>query len=86
MKVPVPNMVRCNLRLRSDVRDAMEALRDRWQEDGTYVSLGRVFSEAAKMLLRREGMSLDDDPMPTRKMALRAKPPKTERRRQALGA
>jgi hypothetical protein len=78
-----PNMVRCNLYLRSDVRDAMEVLRRRWHKtEGAYVTLGRIFGEAAMLLLRREGMPLEDDPT-VRKTGLPAgRPPRSVERRR----
>jgi hypothetical protein len=78
------DIVRISFYVPPDLKAAMDELaQKRWREEGSYVSLGRVFSEAARLLLRREGIVIssapDEVPLPKpvkslvrRKVAVRA--------------
>lgn len=54
------NTVRMNLLIRRDIKAGMlELVRKRTKEEGGSVSLGRLFGEAARILLNREHIMLD---------------------------
>lgn len=54
--------MRLNMIMRRDIKEAMEVLRaKRCRRAGGNISLGRLFGEAAQMLLKREHISLDDN-------------------------
>jgi hypothetical protein len=78
--------VRLNLQMRTDIKDAMEELRARrHRAEGGYVSLGRVYAEAALLLLESEGISIatDESGKARKPLALPApKPAKSDTRRK----
>jgi hypothetical protein len=86
----IADTVRLNCTIRTDIKLAMEKLAAKKHRfEGGYVGLGRVFAEAAILLLEKEGMPLDLSEPPSKPVASarHAKPPKSlVRRRKAVVA
>lgn len=77
----VKSTERTGISIRADIKQAMEVLRiRRCQNEGCYVSLGKLFGEAALMLLEMEGVPVSATlpvKMPVKRPAAKALPPRT---------
>ena len=78
------NTAYINVTVRADVKEAMEELRvRRCQQAGGYINLGLLFTEAALILLKREGISPDvDEGGNPRKAVVKRGPASTGRKRR----
>ena len=80
------NTTRLSCTIRADIKAAMEALAlKRHRIEGGYVGLGRVFAEAARLLLEQEGIPIPDDvPEPPASLPRRPAKSVTRRRKTAV--